>query len=143
MYKALFLSLTMFALSCSGTKQAFDPQSSKKDYLSFGNGGGFSGQVKKYYLLRDGSLWVSAAGGNEKVGSLSKSVCSQFFKNFVTLGLDKMSLNEPGNRYYFLGQRIKNTDMTLKWGKEPLADKNVETLYNILMNSVKDLEVKK
>lgn len=139
MQKFIFLSMILFALSCTSTKQAFDPETSKKDYISFGNGGGFTGQIKKYYLLRDGSVWTSGTGGNEKLGSLSKNTSTQIFKNFTTLGMDKLTLNEPGNKYYFIGHRVKNLDLTLKWGKQPLTETSVETFYQILMKSVKDL----
>lgn len=131
--------MILLALSCTSTKKAFDPETSKKDYISFGNGGGFTGQVKKYYLLRDGSVWTSGTAGQEKIGSISKNACSQLFKNFTALGMDKMTLNEPGNKYYFIGQRAKNLDLTLKWGKQPLTESKVETFYQILMKSVKDL----
>jgi hypothetical protein len=125
--------------SCQSKKIVFDPQNTRKDYLVFGNGGGFTGQVTKYYLTKDGNIYAQNGEKTELTGQISKAVCTQVFSNFTTLGLEKSSLNEPGNRYYFLELKSSKISHSLKWGKSPLKDPNIENYYKILMSLVNKL----
>jgi hypothetical protein len=132
------LFISFFGLmSCASKKQVFDPQADKKDYIYFGNGGGFTGAVTKYYLTSDGNIYMEAAIEYKKIASVPADNAKQFFINYTSLGMDKTILNEPGNRYFFIGRESQDQSNMLKWGKNPVVSPNIETMYNILMNMVK------
>ncbi len=125
--------------SCKSSKPVFNPDDTKKDFLIFGNGGGFTGQVTKYYLTKDGDVYQQSGDTTELRGTVIKSVSAQIFTNFNSLGLNQLSINEPGNRYFFVELKEGNSKVSLTWGKEPLGNKNLEIFYKVLMNSVKSL----
>ncbi len=126
--------------SCNTSKPVFDPDTTKKDYLVFGNGGGFTGQVTKYFLTKDGNIYLKNGDSTEEAGNISKSVSAQIFANYTMLKLDEVSLNEPGNKYYFIQLSSKKGKYALKWGKATLENSNIETYYKVLMNTVKKLD---
>ncbi len=139
--KAIFLTFILVnIISCHTSKSVFSLQTSKKDILIFGSGGGFTGQVTKYYLTKDGKIYLQNAEVAEKAGNISKSVSAQIFANYIMLNLDKLELNEPGNKYYFIELTTPNKKTAIKWGKSPLENSNIDTYYKVLMNTVKTLK---
>ncbi|MBK9733755.1 MAG: hypothetical protein IPO92_01805 [Saprospiraceae bacterium] len=116
----------------------FDPSSTKETFLKFGSGGGFTGKVINFYITEQGKVYNEKGSDLLKITSLSKNTAKQLFTNHTKLGLDKMTLNDPGNKYFFIEKSIKGSTQTIKWGKNQLDNKNVETFYNLLMNIVKD-----
>ncbi|MBK8347449.1 MAG: hypothetical protein IPL08_07410 [Saprospiraceae bacterium] len=137
----ILLVLTSCLMSCKSSKVAFDPTSTKKEYFSFGSGGGFTGKVIKYYLTKDGILYTKDGEDIKKAGMAPKAIVNQLFQNFTGLGLDKIELNDPGNKYSFIESQSKGTTYKLQWGKNPLENKNVETFYSILMDVVKKINL--
>ena len=124
---SLLIFLAAITMSCSTSKSEFIPEKIKKDTISFGSGGGFTGQVTKYYMTKDGKIYVQNADHIVKAGTISTSVSAQLFANYTNLNLDKLSLNEPGNKYYFIEMSSKNGKNVIKWGKSPLQNSNLET----------------
>jgi hypothetical protein len=132
----LLLNLTIMS-SCKTNKAAFDPSNTEKDFITFGNGGGISGQVKKYYFTNDGKIYLQETDNIKLVYSLPEKTSNQIFGSYLKLGLDKNILNEPGNRYYFLEMKTKEVNHALKWGKNEIQNPNIEKFYTVLMNLVK------
>ncbi len=139
--RVFFLIFSLVVIvSCSSSKSVFNPQTSKMDFMTFGTGGGFTGQVTKYYLTKNGTLYTQIGDITEKVGTISKSSCAQIYANYTLLGLDTLSLNEPGNKYYFIELSSKNVKNAIKWGKSPLENTNIDTYFKVLMNTVKEIK---
>jgi hypothetical protein len=127
------------ATSCNTSKKmTFDPKADTNDYIQFGGGGGFTGKVNAYYLTKAGKLYMVKEDKYVKIAALPTAATDQIFKNFGTLGLDKMILNDPGNKYSFIERKEKTESQMLKWGNKPLDDKRIQTYFNILMKVVKD-----
>ncbi len=124
--------------SCSTKKPIFDPNEAESDYILFGSGGGFTGKVNNYYLNKNGDVFLPKDTTFVKVSSVSEEMVNQIFKNYTVLGLDKMILNDPGNKYYFIERNINGQKQTLKWGNNPLDNNNVKTYFDILMKPIKD-----
>jgi hypothetical protein len=139
-FRVLFLIITACTMSCNTSKTVFNPQTSEKDIITFGSGGGFTGQVTKYYLTKDGNIYTQNGDSTDKVGKISKTVSGQIFANYIALQLDKMSLNEPGNRYYFVALTTKGIKKEITWGKAPIENANLDTYYKVLMNTVKSFK---
>jgi len=124
-------------LSCKSSKMVFDPVTSKKEFIAFGLGGGFTGKVLKYFITKDGIIYTHSGEEIKKIGVSPKRITGQVFSNLNTLGLDKIMLNEPGNKYFFIEPHLQGSSNKMIWGKEPLNNPNIETYFEILMNTVK------
>jgi len=135
-YSFLFFA-SLSIMSCKSSKQNFNPDDSKEEYIVFGLGGGFTGKVLKYYFTRSGIIYTQSEGTFKNIGSCSKRQAKQIFTNYTTLELEKINLNEPGNKYFFIESHLKKVSNKMTWGKDPLLNPNVETFFEILMNMVK------
>jgi hypothetical protein len=135
MVKALCLSIVVFlstVLFSSCKSVPFDPATSKLHYISFGNGGGFSGAVSAFFLTQDGSIFKEEKGSFMKIKSVGKNIADQSFSNIVILGLDNKSLNTPGNRYYFIEFKKDNQTNRLVWSGEADRKENHFLMYDML-----------
>ena len=142
--KIILKSLILFSVvnlvmmpSCKSSKITFDPENTTQDFITFGNGGGITGQSKKYYFTNDGKIYLQNIDSIQLVTTLPVKTSAQIFESYMKLGLDKNILNEPGNRYYFLEMKTKDMNHALKWGRNELLNPNIEKFYTILMNFVK------
>jgi hypothetical protein len=140
MYKIIFSIMFFGLLSCSSSKKSgFDPAAETNDFIHFGAGGGFTGKVTSYYFTKTGKIFQLKDEKYIKIATIPSQVTEQIFKNYTSLGLDKMILNDPGNRYSFIVRKENNESKTIKWGNNPLDNKIIQTYFNILMKLVKDI----
>jgi hypothetical protein len=139
MYKYFTFIILIMAISCNSSKKlAFDPMADDSDFIKFGGGGGFTGKVNTYFLTKKGKMYTLKDEKYEKIASIPAPITDQVFKNFTNLGLDKMILNDPGNKYNFIERKENAESTTLKWGNKALDNKSIQTYYKILMKLVKD-----
>ena len=141
--KTFLIFITFLAfMSCKSTEKPFSPENTKSEFIIFGTGGGFTGQVSKYYFTKEGFLYANSGEEIKLIGKSSKTLATQIFSNYSTLGLGKLVLNAPGNKYFFIESHIQGNLNSLKWGKEPLSNPDIETYFAILMNAVKKINNK-
>jgi len=58
-----------------------------------------------------------AVEGNVDVyKKLDKQLVKQMFENFTNLGFDKLTMNNPGNQYYFINMKEGSNNHKLTWG---------------------------
>lgn len=136
----LLLINALGIMSCKSTKPAFDPETSDKEMIIFGTGGGFTGKVIKYIITTDGNMYSYNGSETLKIGKAPKAMTNQVFANYNILGLSEMALNDPGNKYTFIEFKKSGDKSKILWGKNPLENKNVETYFAVLMNIVKKLK---
>ena len=131
-----FLTITIFSMllfsSCKTTGQ-ISPQKYEGKQIEFGSGGGFSGAIKSYTLLDNGTLFENIAFKDSSVVllKLEKNLVDQIFTNYDVLNLSILSMNEPGNTYNFMNFRDENTEQNLVWSGNSI-DKNLNLFYKIL-----------
>lgn len=132
-----FFSLLFLSVSCQ--HKVYSPLSYEGEMLEWGTGGGFTGAVSMWCLLDNGRIYKSDDNGKtyEEINKISRSMADQFFNNYETLNLDNLSLNEPGNKYYFLTMKKKSKVHKLTWGYKELENKVPSILHKNLMNAVK------
>ena len=140
-YSLLFFN-AIVTMSCKSTKTVFDPETSDKEMIIFGTGGGFTGKVIKYIITTDGNMYSYNGTETSKIAKAPKAMTDQVFANYNNLGMAKMTLNEPGNKYSFIEYQKSGDKNKVVWGKNPLENKNVETYFALLMNIVKKLKPK-
>lgn len=117
--KKLFLPLVAFSMlffSCS--KKFTSPLEATGPQISFGSGGGFSGQVNEFVLLSNGQLFEKVAFKEEfvKLPKVKKAQVDQIFETYQTLNFSELSVREPGNMYSFISFKEDKEEHRLVWG---------------------------
>jgi hypothetical protein len=110
--------------------------------IEFTNGGGFTGAFTSIFLLDDGQIYRNGMSDTSyiKVGNIALEKAKQVFNNFEKLGLNKLELNEPGNRYYYINMKSKNGQHKIQWGRNKLSNQNPIIYFNNIMHLVKEIE---
>lgn len=100
--------------------------------ISFGNGGGFTGEVKTYKLTADCKLFEK---GTEIKKVESKKTLEIFNQAKV---LKDLNFNEPENLYSFIEIKTKEKTNRIVWAfGSTTVDKKIIELYNNLILTTK------
>lgn len=132
------LIVTLPFVSCKTQKKIYTPENYDREIITFGNGGGFTGKVKKYSILRNGQMFknsdstTSGEASGEMV-SLEEKVVEQLFLNFINLKLAETDLDDPGNMYKFINYQENGNTHRIRWGgMNEEVPKRVKDYYKIL-----------
>jgi len=71
--------------------------------IVFGDGGGFTGLVNEYKLTTDGRIILlkNMTGDTVTVATLNKKATANIYSKLQESGIDTLSFDHPGNKYYF------------------------------------------
>jgi hypothetical protein len=135
----VLFTINLFVAAC--THKATTPLTYPKAQLEFANGGGFTGMVNSIYLMDNGDVYRGGMNDTTfvKIGTIDINKATQYFDTYQKLGLHKIELNEPGNRYYYITYKNGNDTHKIQWGGSELANKNPSILYAVVMDLVKKL----
>lgn len=125
--------LLIIAVSCQS--QRFTPETFSGKQLSFGNGGGFSGQVKEYTLLENGQLFSANSLTNEtkELKKIDKKQTKALFAKMEALHPASINFKHPGNRYYFLKLKEGKAVHEITWGStNHPAPEGIQELYQLV-----------
>lgn len=108
--------------------------------ITFGSGGGFTGQSTFYALFKNGQLYKKK-GIKEpyvELDKVDKKEAIQIFKNYEVLKIAEMEINEPGNLSYFIEYNDENGDHRLTWGGTAVKPSpDLLLFYKLLMKTTK------
>lgn len=115
--------------SCSTNKIALK---TGIEEINFGNGGGFTGEVKTYKLTANCTLF-------EKETELKKVKSKKTLELFNhAMELKDLNFNEPENMYSFIEIKTKEKTNRIVWAfGSTTVDKKVIELYNKLLTTTK------
>lgn len=99
--------------------------------INFGNGGGFTGEVKTYVLTADSKLLEK---GKELKKVKSKTTLSLYNK---ALAVKDYSFNEPDNIYVFIEIKTNEKTNRIVWHVGSKIDDKIIELYNNLISITK------
>lgn len=140
MLQTLLLSFWLIAGSMSRIPDKTRyPANYKKSILFFGQGGGFTGMVTTYALLDNGRFFKKNSLTHpefEYIGRMARAETSQLFTNYTFLGLPSMTINDPGNIYYFVEYSLKKNNHRLTWGGSNPAPENLKLFYTLLYHFI-------
>ncbi|MES2734131.1 MAG: hypothetical protein V4714_20455 [Bacteroidota bacterium] len=123
----------VFLSACQAQK--YTPSDFQGKQLTFGSGGGFTGQVIQYTLLENGQLFQSHGLTKEvkELKGVSRTKSEQLFGQAEKLDLAKLDFNHPGNLYHFIHIKRGNTIQKVTWGSiQDKVPSEVEALYQEL-----------
>jgi hypothetical protein len=135
------LCLSCTAFTCQKNK-AIDQKTKVEPRLEFGNGGGFTGAVSKIIIHKNGEVYRNGLNDTSfvKLGILTVRNTTQMFDNYSKFGLDKLQLNEPGNRYYYIIFKNGDKEHKIQWGYKELDNKIPAQYFKLAMDLVKNLK---
>lgn len=100
--------------------------------ISFGNGGGFTGEVKTYKLTADCKLFEKET----KIKKVESKKTLELFNQAKEL--TDLNFNEPENMYSFIEIKTKEKTNRIVWAYgSTTVDKKVIELYNALLTTTK------
>ncbi len=136
----LFIPLLTLVQSC--TTKKYTATELPEERLVFGSGGGFSGKITEYTLLKNGQVFTKGGANTalQELEPLTKKEAKGFFKELPGLALTDLKLDKPGNMYYFL--KVGEAER-ITWGhpEHPVAD-NIDKFYRSLIRTVKNKKLK-
>lgn len=117
------------------------PGQFKGDQLHFGQGGGFSGILNYFVLLKDGRLFKKDYRDSTFTFQTkwAKPFVDQMFTNYKELGLDRVDHYQPGDLYYFIEYHQSGMPVhRIAWGRPGFKpEDNTVIFYNLLYRSTK------
>jgi hypothetical protein len=137
--RLLFSVFIILSLSLTvGCQKKTIPMDKMPDsQIIFGNGGGFTGEIKEYHLLNDGR--IVNKGLNDTIynvlSRIGKTKATACFEDCKKMKLNTMKFSEPGNRYYFIAvKEAGKPENRIVWGdnEQPVLD-DIKSLYKNLM----------
>lgn len=103
--------------------------------ISFGSGGGFTGEVKTYKLSSNGKLFEKGV----EIKKLESKSTLKFFNQAKQL--KDIDYNKPGNMYSFLEIKTKNKTNRIVWSDGSTdIDKRIIELYAELITNTKQTQ---
>ncbi len=116
--KYLFFTLliSLFSFTCSSQKYSASNLPEKQ--LVFGHGGGFAGTTEEYILLPNGQLFLKSSMSDtlQALPNIKKKRAKMFFEKAVSLSMDTVAFEHPGNIYYFLNYYDEEGKNRVVWG---------------------------
>jgi hypothetical protein len=134
----LLLFLLPFLFKCNRT--AYNSANFPADYLAFGEGGGFSGEVTTYFLLPNGQVFQTSGFSSDTLiyAQIKKRTAKSLLERFTSLGLDTLDFNHPGNKYRFVEKHGDGEVLKLSMGDHQMPTPVLlKDFYQELSKSVK------
>ncbi len=139
MRSLFFNSILFLILTCKGYGQTIAADTTNKNYIEFGNGGGFTGAAKSHILTQEGKLFqLESHTMTDKKVTFIKHVkqcrVNRFFRYVAKNNMATLLYNEPGNTYAFIAIELNNQHNTIIWNNSNiLTPTKITKLYNKLI----------
>ena len=137
MIRYLVVIIMLTVLSSCTVRNFSKVMEANKDYIIFGNGGGFTGAYNATAIDYEGRIYRQDNTDWNYAGRVSSNAVSQSFKNIKQLANKQKAINQPGNRYYILESNINGERNKWVWGAESEHDESLQLMYSILNALVK------
>jgi hypothetical protein len=134
--------LTLYFLTfnaCKTVKYTTDNLPAKR--LMFGEGGGFSGEVKEYILLENGQIFTrtSFTTISAELPKVPKKTAMKMFEQTEALKIKELEFIKPGNRYFYIQiNSDSTTSHRVVWGSaKDTVPTAIESFYTDLKGLIK------
>lgn len=141
-YHFLLVSCFAFLLFGSCKTTQVSPEKYEKSKVYFGNGGGFTGELREFCLLENGDVFQINPSSREATlrNSKGKSMAKSIFKNMDEMDLKKYAYDQPGNLYYWMKYHTEADSTYLIWGhSDMVVEEEVIHMYEELVELTKKI----
>ena len=131
-----FLIISGLTIACGPQGVLYEYQNTQ---ITFGSGGGFTGQVTEYNLDARGNLKMidGLAGSETNIGKVKKADLRQIYKTLSEINLSKMNIDQPGNMYYFIKEVDSSSTHEVIWGNPDYnTPVEIQEFYDMLISSM-------
>lgn len=140
MSKLFFLSAIVLSLVQCKTQDYLTPYEYEGRTIDFGSGGGFTGKATHYTLMENGQIFsgTNKEGNVKAIKKISKEQCKQLFDSYDNMDFGSLSIDSPGNMYFYLTMNDSDIKKKLTWGAHDANEsKELRVFHTILMNQVR------
>lgn len=103
----------------TGACQKYTTDNLPDTQIHFGEGGGITGAITEYCLLKNGQLF-DKKHFTENFKPLKKGkrrTAKKLFKTCKKIDIEKIELNNPGDKYYFIQYQTGEINHKITWGR--------------------------
>ncbi len=115
---------------------------SPESRITFGSGGGFTGEMNCHHLLENGQIFKQDGikGTNFELDGLKAKDMENFFDIAKELQLSTVKMKQPGDLYYFIEYKEEDGETNrITWGHPDfITPENIESFYQNLCSLVRD-----
>jgi hypothetical protein len=132
-YLCTVMLLLLSLLACKSKKVKADQLPA--EIITFGSGGGFTGQVQEYVLLENGQLFHRARIGGElkELEVVKKKEARACFEKARLIPWQELGAGEPGNLYHYIEYKTSEKTQKYTWGKQKSSISSpIDSLYRML-----------
>lgn len=133
-FSIVLLVLPFLFMSCSSQEKL----AKYKDVeISFGNGGGYTGQEIVYTINSIGEVFMTDKLKNEttELPKIKSKKTLELFEQLTELNLADLKFNKPGNMYSFIQETKDGKAQKIVWGDGQEAPPQAILDYYQLLNS--------
>jgi hypothetical protein len=140
-YRLKFIILATVFLTLVSCHKKLLMEKINEPHIAFGSGGGFTNNVKQFRLLEDGRIVEETKMQDslqyKVVAEIGKRKAKECFNAVNKLKLDSLNFREPGNLYYFITVKSKDSipENRVVWGsKDKPVSEEVKDFYKVLQD---------
>ena len=126
--KALNIIIILLSVVCTACTAIGMKQNTKVEEVSFGSGGGFTGEIIKYTLNRDGNIYRNGSF----IKRVPKKEVNRLFGKLKTIS--DYHYNISDNMYNFIEINMKSKKNEIVWG---VVDKNIDSRVISIYSALK------
>ncbi|SFX75366.1 hypothetical protein [Cytophaga hutchinsonii] len=134
--RSLFFScILLLSITVKGYSQSIAADTTNKNYIEFGNGGGFTGAVKSHILTQEGNLFqLENQSGATFVKKIKHCKVKHIYRYVIKNNMAACVYNEPGNTYAFITIQLNKQTNKIIWNNSNiLTPPTITKLYNKLI----------
>ncbi|MFK7978792.1 MAG: hypothetical protein AB8G86_02320 [Saprospiraceae bacterium] len=109
--------ITAFFIQSSCQKYTIDNLPDTQ--IHFGEGGGITGAITEYCLLKNGQLFDKKHFTEDfkSLKKIKKRIAKKSFKKCKKMNIESINLNNPGDKYYFITYQAGKINHKVTWGR--------------------------
>lgn len=127
----IFLTFFFFQSAC----QKYSSGNLPDTQIHFGEGGGITGAITEYCLLKNGQLFDKKHFTQDfkTYKKVKKRIAKKSFKKCRKMNIQDIELNNPGDKYYFINYQTDKINHKITWGRnKEEVPAEVKALYTEL-----------
>jgi len=112
----VFVSFLLLLFQCK--TNSYTPYDFEGPSIRIGSGGGYTGQLREYYILSNGQVFfgINKEGFVNELDRLSKREATQIFNNYSSLKFGDLNIDKPGNMYHYIIFNDNGKEHKIQWG---------------------------
>ncbi len=115
-FKLTFFCFVLLFTNAACQKYTLDNMPEQQ--IHFGEGGGITGAITEYCLLKNGQLFNKKHFTEDfkAYKKVKKRAAKKAFKTCKKIEIEKIQVDNPGDKYYYIAYETKDIKHKITWG---------------------------